>query len=216
MGIGVSQAQMDRLASHANELLRWNRKTNLTAITAPEELAIKHIIDSMAVIPEIPVNASLLDIGSGGGFPGIVIKILRPDVSVTMIDAARKKISFLSHLIRMLDLPNATARHVRAETLNKDPSFVHAFGVIVCRALCDLYSFVTMAMPLMAPRGKLVAFKGRRIETETELSRFQSCSRQNTRREILLNDQILSVTLKDYQLVGIHLERCLVIFYASD
>lgn len=94
MGRAITEVEMDQLALHATELIRWNRKTNLTAIRVPEEIAVKHVLDSMAPLPHLPAAGRLLDIGSGGGFPGMVLKILRPGLSVTLIDASRKKSVF--------------------------------------------------------------------------------------------------------------------------
>lgn len=171
LGVSVTDVEVAQLARHAAELVRWNRKTNLTAITTPEEIAVKHVLDSMAPLPHIPSAAgALLDIGSGGGFPGLVVKILRPQLSVTLIDGSRKKVSFLSHVIRTLGLKEATALHARAEALGAEPQYRMGFDVIVCRALCVLEAFVAMAMPLLAPSGLLIALKGRVEEAEAEMA----------------------------------------------
>lgn len=212
LGVRVTQSQMELLAAHAAELLRWNRKTNLTAITDSEELAVKHILDSLAVLSELPLNARLLDIGSGGGFPGLVVKILRPDLSVTLIDAVRKKAGFLSHTIRMLGLSGVSALHVRAETLATEAQHQREFDVIVCRALCDLYTFVGMALPLLAPGGKLIAYKGRRSEIETELARFSSPPTQPPSITVFFADQPFSFCLSPYFLSRVQSERNLVVF----
>ena len=104
MEIHIDQEQVDQCALHAVELMKWNQKTNLTTITDPLEVAVKHFLDSMAPAPLISQSSKMLDIGSGGGFPGIPLKILIPSLSVTLIDASRKKVSFLSYLIRTLKL----------------------------------------------------------------------------------------------------------------
>lgn len=212
LGVGVSAAELTLLTRHAAELVRWNRKTNLTAITAPDEIAIKHVLDAMAPLPQIPAAAeTLLDIGSGGGFPGLVLKILRPGLSVTLVEASRKKVSFLSHVIRTLGLKDARALHTRVEALVAEPQYRHGFDVIVCRALCALDAFVALALPLLAPGGQLFALKGRANETDAEmamvLSRFAKNSTQNEPPET----GGLVMTSVIYHLPYLNTERTLVI-----
>jgi 16S rRNA (guanine527-N7)-methyltransferase len=168
MDIHLDQKNTDQFAIHAVELMRWNKKINLTAITDPLEVAVKHFLDSIAPAQIIPPRSSLLDIGSGGGFPGIPLKILMPSLSVTLIDASRKKVSFLKHVIRTLKLENIEARHIRAGELAKDHTFAHAFDVIVCRALTSLDTFALMALPLLAKDGEIIALKGKEYEKEIE------------------------------------------------
>jgi len=152
----------DLFAAHAEALLWWNRKSNITAITDPLEVAVKHFLDSLAAAALIsPGTAALLDIGSGGGFPGIVLKIVRPRLAVTLIDAARKKVSFLRHVIRILELQDIEALHVRAENLAADQRHCRRFDVIVSRALSSLPAFVDLARPLLSGNGCMLAMKGR-------------------------------------------------------
>lgn len=165
LGIRVSAFQIAQLGVHTQEMLLWNRKTNLTAITLPMEVAIKHVVDSLAIARWIHPEASVLDVGSGGGFPGIPLKILMPSLSVTLIDSSRKKNSFQHHVIRKLGLANICARQTRIEALSEHPdcfqSGAPAFSVIVCRAFTDLAHFVEIAAPLLAPSGMMLAMKGK-------------------------------------------------------
>lgn len=165
LGIQVSTGQADLFAAHASELLLWNRKTNLTTITDPFEIAVKHFLDSIAAAPYIPSGAKLLDIGSGGGFPGIPLQLMLPSNSTLLIDASRKKVAFLQHLIRLMKLTNISAIHIRAEELSKIPELKNHFDVIVCRALTDLQAFVHMASPLLSFHGFLLAYKANLSET---------------------------------------------------
>ena len=103
----------------------------------------------------------MLDIGSGGGFPGIPLKVLRPKLSVTLIDASRKKVSFLKHVIRTLKLDNIDAFHIRAEDLAAHPSYLNRFDVIISRALSSLEHFVRLAVPLLAKWGIIIAMRGK-------------------------------------------------------
>lgn len=167
LGIRVDAFQMDQFSVHAEQLLAWTRKCNLTAITDPEEIAVKHFVDSLAPAAWIDPAESLLDIGSGGGFPGIPLKILMPDLNLTLIDASRKKVSFLNHLIRVLKLDAARAVHVRAEDLAPNKP-AECFDTIVSRALGPLNEFVQMALPLLKPEGVMIAMKGRIDSNEIE------------------------------------------------
>ena len=120
MGMRLERSQIARFAIHAKELMAWNRFANLTAITDPVEIAVKQFLDIMPLFHLLPSGSRVLDIGSGGGFPGIPLKIMRPDLEVTLIDSSRKKVSFQKHIIRTLALKHIEARHIRAEELKRE------------------------------------------------------------------------------------------------
>lgn len=208
LGIQVSAFQVEQFSAHIRELLLWNRKTNLTAITLPSEVAIKHVVDSLAIARWIHPEASVLDVGSGGGFPGIPLKILMPSLSVTLIDSSRKKNSFQRHVIRRLGLVNIAAWQTRIEALSADPDQVRgdnpAFSVIVCRAFTDLAHFVEMAMSLLAPAGMIIAMKGR-ISTEEQADVSSLISRLSQAGTVLHSRTI------SYNLPFLGAERCLYI-----
>jgi 16S rRNA (guanine527-N7)-methyltransferase len=212
MGRGVTEVEMDRLARHATELVRWNRKTNLTAITAPEEIAVKHMLDSMAPLRHLPETGTLLDIGSGGGFPGMVLKVLRPGLSVTLIDASRKKVSFLSHIIRSLGLKDITALQTRVEALAGEPQYVHRFDVILSRALCALDAFVAMSLPLLAPDGLLIALKGKPEEADAEMA-MVPLEVKSTIHGKTSEDSRLVMSSEIYRLPFLNIERTLVLIH---
>ena len=119
MGMRLKRSQIAQFAIHAKELLAWNRFANLTAITDPVEIAVKQFLDTLSLPSFLAPRSRLLDIGSGGGFPGIPLGVLRPDLHIMLIDASRKKVSFQKHIIRTLGLKNIEARHIRAEELKK-------------------------------------------------------------------------------------------------
>lgn len=160
LGIEVDERVSAAFSIHALELISWNRKINLTAITDPREVAIKHFLDSLMPAGCIPDRGRLLDIGSGGGFPGIPLKIFKPSISVLLIDGVRKKINFLKHVLRTLSLENIEARQMRAEDLLKFPEYAASFDIIISRALSDLSIFVKSALPLLAKDGTIIAMKG--------------------------------------------------------
>lgn len=167
--VQATDTMLDQLAFHAAEMLFWNKKTNLTAITDPYEVAVKHMIDSAAVLPLLTPGSSLLDLGSGGGFPGIPLKILCPGLKVTLVDASRKKVSFLKHVIRTRSLKDIGAFHARGEELARDEAFRGAFDVVISRAFSALDVFVPMALPFLKPDGRIIAMKGRDNEEEEAL-----------------------------------------------
>jgi len=168
LGIVIDAGITAQFSIHAAELIRWNRKLNLTAITHPEDLAVKHFLDSLAPAHFIPDNARMLDIGSGGGFPGIPLKILNPSLRVLLIDGTRKKVNFLKHVLRTLKLESTEARHIRAENLRQDPGYVNFFDVIISRALSSLDLFVRIALPLLAKDGAIMAMKGEVSQKELD------------------------------------------------
>ena len=165
LGIEIDETVTVLFSVYASELLTWNRKINLTAITNPKDIAAKHFLDSLAPAEFIPEGARLLDIGSGAGFPGIPLKIVKPATSVLLIDAVRKKINFLKHVLRTLNLEGIEARWIRTEDLLKDPDNAFTFDVIISRALSGLSLFVKNALPLLAKQGVIIAMKGK-IDSE--------------------------------------------------
>ena len=160
LGVEIDAGITTQFSIHASELIKLNRKLNLTSITHPEDLAVKHFLDSLAPANFIPDNARMLDIGSGGGFPGIPLKILNPSLKVMLIDGTRKKVNFLKHALRILKLESIEAHQIRAENLHEDPAYANLFDVIISRALSPLKLFVKMALPLLAQQGIIMAMKG--------------------------------------------------------
>ncbi len=169
--LDLDRSHTDLFAAHAIELLHWTRTTNLTSITDPYEIAVKHFVDSLAPAGMISSDAALLDIGSGGGFPGFPLKVVMPSLEVTLVDASRKKVNFLKHVIRTLKLEGIEALHIRVEKLAADPAYEKRFDIITSRALTDLKSFIAQARPLLAVDGLMIALKGIIDEAEVEAVR---------------------------------------------
>jgi 16S rRNA (guanine527-N7)-methyltransferase len=158
--VPVSEDHAALLFRHAQLLMEWNRRINLTAIVDPVEVVIKHYIDALAPIDDIPKEVQCLDIGTGAGFPGIPLKILRPSQPLTLIDSVRKKISFVKYSIMDLQLTLIDAIHIRAEDLARIPAHQKRYGAVLCRALADLPTIIRWAKPFLAPGGKIVAWRG--------------------------------------------------------
>lgn len=208
LDIRINRETIDQFAIHAAELLKWSQKTNLTAISDPLEIAVKHILDSIAPAPFIPPDSSLLDVGSGGGFPGIPLKIMIPSLTVTLIDASRKKVSFLKHVIRMLGLINIEAWHVRAQDLSKDCGVHTAYDVIISRALSSMVNFVQMSLPLLAKHGVIMAMKGKLTDKEIESSRLLLEKPRDMQGSSMSG---FNMVLKKYRLPYLKSQRSLVI-----
>lgn len=206
--IQIGRENIDQFATHSLELMKWTTKTNLTSITDPLEIAVKHFLDSIAPAPIIPPDASLLDIGSGGGFPGIPLKILMPSLSVTLIDASRKKVSFLKHLIRMLDLDNIKVFHVRAEDLSGNNIFEKTYDVIISRALSSMVDFVQMSWPLLTKEGFIIAMKGRASDKEIKSVQSLIKTKSGAQDNSISN---FNLVLKKYRLPHLKSERSIVI-----
>lgn len=205
----VTRDQAQQLALHAALMLKWNRTTNLTAITDSMDVAVKHFLDSIITGPLISSGATVLDIGSGAGFPGIPLKIVIPSLQVTLIDASRKKISFLKHAIRTLNLENIEARHVRAEDFAKKPAVANCFDVITSRALLSIKDFVLTAAPLLANDGAIMALKGPGLQQEIEALRAQI----DTHTGLLkIGNVLYSLRVETYTLPYLESQRSLIIF----
>ncbi|MFO7559295.1 MAG: 16S rRNA (guanine(527)-N(7))-methyltransferase RsmG [Desulfobacterales bacterium] len=168
VGIEISPQQAEMMAVHADELIRWNKKTNLTTITKPVDVAVKHFIDSIVPSLQISRKAFLIDIGSGGGFPGIPLKVILPELTVTLVDSSRKKVNFMKQVIRLLNMDDIDAVHGRIEEIALDSFFTGAFDVAISRAFTDLNRFVDLATPLLRKDGKIIAMKSKNTDTELE------------------------------------------------
>ena len=160
-----ARAQQDLLVLR-DELLRWNRRINLTAIRDPRGALEKHLVDSLTLCPLLDGRARLLDLGSGGGFPGLPLQIARPGLEVVSVDAVRKKIAFQRHVARTLHLEGFVAWAGRAEAVPDQPGWKNAFDVVVSRAFTDLPTFAALALPCLAPGGRMVAMKGPEVTSE--------------------------------------------------
>ncbi len=162
----VDAAAIDRLVSLHDLLLHWNRSYNLTAITDPQDVIEKHLVDSLTLLPCLEDNSRLLDLGSGGGFPALPVKIARPDLQVVAVDAVAKKIRFQKHVVRKLGLRGYQAWHGRAEQVPDQEFSAQGFDLVVARAFSSLPKLVELALPCLRPGGRIVAMKGPEGESE--------------------------------------------------
>ncbi|UCF01539.1 MAG: 16S rRNA (guanine(527)-N(7))-methyltransferase RsmG [Deltaproteobacteria bacterium] len=169
VGVSLTTSKLELFWLYLQELLEWNKTFNLTGIKDPADIIIKHFVDSLTPLPYLDRSGRLLDIGSGAGFPGIPLKIGAPQLQVHIVDARRKKTSFLKHLIRTLELKGVTALHSRAEEMEQPEQ---PFQIIISRAFRRLEPLIKLVSPLMKPGNMLVAMLG--PTANKEQSRFQA------------------------------------------
>lgn len=158
--LGAEQRQM--CVFLADELLKWNQdRANLTAITDPTAVETRHFLDSMSLfVLDIPPNAVIADVGTGGGFPGLVLKILRPDVHLLLVESVGKKTAFLQHIVQSLQLEAVTILTARAETVGQDLTYREQCDVVVARSLAHMPVLMEYLLPLCKVGGRCIAMKG--------------------------------------------------------
>ncbi|MFO7665865.1 MAG: 16S rRNA (guanine(527)-N(7))-methyltransferase RsmG [Desulfobacterales bacterium] len=203
--VQVGSDEAGQFSTHAGELIKWNSKINLSAITDPLEVAVKHFLDSLAPARMIPAGSSMLDIGSGGGFPGIPLKVILPSLSVTLVDSSRKKISFLKHVLRTLGLEGIDACQARVEDL---PESRERFDVVICRAFSSLDRFIESAFPVLAENGIMIALKGKFSNNEIEPGGF---SENEKRSHIITSGLSYHTEVIKYSLPYIDSERTMIV-----
>ena len=172
VGIELTEEQMYRLGMYSEMLVQWNEKINLTAITDPEGISIKHFFDSIYPfsLVEIPKGSTLIDVGTGAGFPSCPVKIWRDDIKLTLLDSLQKRITFLAQLSDSLSL-GATCIHSRAEDLGNSSEFREKFDFATARAVANLTDLCEYCMPFVKVGGKFLALKGSDAQEEIKQAR---------------------------------------------
>ncbi len=167
LGIELSTLQLEQFDLYQRELLLWNAKINLISEKSAQEIISRHFLDSLTALQFIDnQRARIIDIGSGAGFPGIPLKIVKPNLQLYLMESNRKKVSFLKHIIRLLNFRETVVFHERAENLIKNNKWKDFFDVVISRAAFKLPEFLTLAAFFLAPQGTLIALKGRDIDSE--------------------------------------------------
>ena len=168
IGIELKEEQLEKFYLYMNILLEWNEKINLTAITNEEEIILKHFVDSLTINKYIEEGKSIIDVGTGAGFPGIPIKILREDLKVTLLDSLNKRINFLNEVIEKLDLKNIECIHGRAEEFGKNKNYREKYDFATSRAVANMSTLSEYLIPFVKVGGKVLAMKGDKSEEELE------------------------------------------------
>ena len=173
LGISLSPKQIEKFAIFQRELLDWNQRMNLTAITAPEDVQVKHFLDSLTVLEALPTDvrkgeqtAKLIDVGAGAGLPGIPLAIALSKLQVTLLEATQKKCRFMEHALTACDLTNARVACGRAEDLAHQRGFRGAHDVVVARAVASLAALAELCLPFARVGGRMIAPKKLGIDSE--------------------------------------------------
>ena len=162
LGLRLSRSQLSTLSLYERELVDWNTRFNLTAIRDPQEIHIKHFLDSLTCLlamRESPVGR-LVDVGTGAGFPGIPIKIIYPKMQLTLVESVGKKAEFCRHVVKILDLRGVEVVQERAETVGQDPDYRERYDWAVARAVAILPVLAEYLLPLVRVGGGMLAMKG--------------------------------------------------------
>lgn len=198
--IEASEKQIEQLVKFYELVISWNEKINLTAITDKKEFAFKHILDSVLPYACFSENAKLIDVGAGAGFPSIPLKILRPDLDITMLDSLNKRVNFLNLVIETLGLEKIRAIHGRCEDVAKDFMFREKFDYGVARAVAALPTLLEYVLPFVKVGGQMLAYKSVQAQSELALS---------THAQNILGGR--SVEIKKYMIYEISSERNIIV-----
>ena len=169
-GLSLDSCQTEQFLKYYELLISWNEKMNLTAITDFQEVLVKHFLDSLSLCQVITLTGheTLADIGTGAGFPGIPLKILYPELSVTLIDSLNKRVTFLNEVITQLGLEKIKAVHGRSEDLAKREEYRESFDLCVSRAVANLSTLSEYCLPFVKVGGSFVSYKGSQGTEELE------------------------------------------------
>ncbi len=196
-GITLLEEQIFQVDRYVEHLKEENQKFNLTSIIEDEAIAIRHLEDSWHAASLFKKGSSLLDVGTGAGFPGLALKIIRPDLEVTLLDATGKKVVFLQDTIRLLDLHGVSALQGRAEELGRNPLYRERFDQVIARAVSALPELSELCLPLVKKGGSFIAMKGQDDEVKSAV------------RAISLLGAVHEKTIR-YELLGMDAPRSLV------
>ena len=173
ISVPLTDDQQDQCVRYTELLLRTNEHTNLTRITEPGEVAVKHFVDSLTVfcaVGDLKPGASVADVGTGAGFPGIVLKIVRPDLKLTLLDSLAKRLTFLREVTDALEMKDISFVHARAEEAGRDPDHRDRYDLVTARAVGSLPTLLEWCAPLCAVRGRFVAMKAAGADEELSTS----------------------------------------------
>ncbi len=167
LGINITKTQLDQLLKFYSLLIEWNQKMNLTRITELEEVYLKHFYDSLTIVKVVDLNQieSLCDVGSGAGFPGIVLKIIYPHLQITLIDSLQKRVNYLNSIIENLELSNIEAIHTRAEDYARDNR--EKYDLVTARAVANLKLLSELCLPMVKENRFFIAMKANAREEIT-------------------------------------------------
>lgn len=160
INIDLTEKQIQDFYNYMNLLLEWNEKVNLTAITEMDDVILKHFIDSITILKYLKENESIIDVGTGAGFPGIPLNIARNDIKITLLDSLNKRVVFLEDVINKLELKNINAIHSRVEEYAKNKNYRESYDIATSRAVAPLNVLLEYLLPLVKINGICICMKG--------------------------------------------------------
>ncbi len=174
LDIEISDTQYTMFDTYMNMLIEWNKKMNLTAITNPQDIILKHFVDSITIntVIEQKDEINVIDVGTGAGFPGIPIKIVNPNMKITLLDSLNKRLVFLKELVETLNLDNIQCVHMRAEEAGKNPLFRQKYDYSFSRAVANLSLLAEYCLPFVNKGGKFISMKGTDIKEEISTAKL--------------------------------------------
>ena len=166
LGVRFFMEQTEQFFEYMNLLIEWNEKMNLTAITDPEEIILKHFIDSITILKELEDDSTVVDVGTGAGFPGIPLSIMNPTLKITLVDSLNKRLIFLQEVVNKLNLKNVEIVHARAEEFGQNKKYRECFDVSTSRAVANLSTLSEYLIPLVKVNGKVISMKASEAREE--------------------------------------------------
>lgn len=158
--------QLEKFYKYMGLLIEWNEKMNLTAITEPNEIILKHFVDSLTILKDISDNSKVVDVGTGAGFPGIPLSIANESLKITLVDSLNKRLIFLQEVIEKLELKNVEIIHSRAEDFGQNKKYRESFDIATSRAVANLSTLSEYLIPLVKINGKCICMKASDVEEE--------------------------------------------------
>ena len=172
IGVNIDDNIANVFKKYMEILLEWNQKINLTAITEEDDILLKHFTDSLTILRYIENNKKIVDIGTGAGFPGVPLSIIKKENEFYLVDSLNKRINFLSEVKTKLDLENVHNLHYRAEEFGKNINYREIFDIAVSRAVANLSTLAEYLLPLVNLGGKVICMKGSNVEEELNQAKF--------------------------------------------
>ena len=166
LGVRFSVEQIEQFYKYMNLLIEWNEKMNLTAITEPKEIILKHFIDSITILKYIDDNSKLVDVGTGAGFPGVPLSIMNLTLKITLVDSLNKRLIFLQEVVKELNLKNIEIVHARAEEFGQNKNYREKFDIATSRAVANLATLSEYLVPLVKIGGKIISMKASNAKEE--------------------------------------------------
>ncbi len=168
LSVRFSVEQMEQFYKYMNLLIEWNEKMNLTAIIEPSEIILKHFIDSITILKDIKDDSTVVDVGTGAGFPGIPLSIMNPTLKITLVDSLNKRLIFLQEVIKELNLKNVELIHARAEEFGRNKKYREKFDIATSRAVANLATLSEYLLPLVKINGQAISMKAGNASQEIE------------------------------------------------